>query len=108
MTEIKSIFFGLSNGLRVSRAIKALNELGLEVRITHGYQISYNFVDEDGVYRTCQSHPRWLELYPIDADWMDFQYGYLPTKGELMSLLENFLVYGMSLRQNMSPIEDIF
>lgn len=88
LTLFNSILFGMKNGLRTSKALKALNEAEFEVRQNIGFQISNRYVGDDGILCTEQWNPITIGIYNIWEEWGSFQYGYRPTRDELLSLLE--------------------
>jgi hypothetical protein len=93
----------LVGGGSVTKALKALAREGYEVRRHVYMQCSSNFVDKNGRSRTCQWNPMTIFIQRMDEEYGDFQYGYRPTKLELMELLEgvlkydSFLNYGLEL-----------
>jgi len=99
----QSIYNALMGGGSVTKALKTLSNEGYEIRRHVYLQCSYTFVDETGRSRTCQWNPMTIFIQKSDEEWESFQYGYCPTKNELIELLEgvlkydSFLNYGLDL-----------
>ena len=97
------ILDSLIGGGSVAKARKTLAREHYEVRRHVYMQCSSNFVDKNGRSRTCQWNPMTIFIQRMDEEWEGFQYGYCPTKQELIELLEgvlkydSFLNYGLEL-----------
>ena len=86
----------LIGGGSVAKAIKTLKREGFEIRRRVYLQCFSQFTDETGRQRTCQWNPQTIFIRPINDEYEDFEYGYHPSKKELMELLEE-VVFRSSL-----------
>lgn len=100
----QTLYDSLVGGGSVSKALKTLAREEYEIRRHVWNQISRQYIDENGDYKTMQWNPQYIFIQRMDEEYEGFQYGYRPTKLELMELLEgvlkydSFLNYGLELQ----------
>jgi len=89
----QKVLDSLIGGGSVTKARKTLAREGYEIRRTVYNQCSNQFIDETGRSRTCQWNPQTIFIQRMDEEYEDFQYNYVPSRKELMELLEGVLKY---------------
>lgn len=90
------ILFYLVNGGSTSKAMNILYREGYEVRRTIHNQVSQScYSEERGRYVTHQWNPMSIFLFNIDDPYQDFQYGYTPSREELILLLREVIDNGI-------------
>ena len=85
----------MSMGMSTSHALKTLNGWGLEIRRVVYNQVSQSWYSEERErYITHQWNPMSIFLFNIDDPYQDFQYGYTPSREELILLLREVIDNG--------------